>query len=209
MISEAGLDGFSIRTLCRNADVAQRTLYNAFQSKDRLIAIAIREAYEEVNRFMRYRTSADTIDGIIDRLISVNSRNFKARNYTRAVTSLYFSPTIGPDLWDAFRQMAFLNLRQWLDRLVREGGLQPWVDVDQTATDFANIEFATIHDWATGRLSDEQYLTRLVLAVLSHAAGVTTGPSRIRAMEMAEAIRTTGKLPDFPKPAFRPDPAAD
>lgn len=203
MIADGGLEKFSIRTLCQNADVAQRTLYNAFQSKDRLIAIAIRETYEDVNRNIQYRTPVDTIDGIIDRLISINSRNFKARNYTKAVTTLYFSSTISKDVWVALREMAFLNLRRWLDRLARDGSLVHWVTAEQAAADIANIEYAIINDWASERLSDEDYLPRLAIAVLSHAAGVTTGSERARALEMATEIATTKRLPQFPKPVFR------
>lgn len=204
MIAREGIDGFSIRTLCRNADVAQRTLYNAFQSKDRLIALAIREAYEDVNRYMRYRTLPDTLEGIIDRLISVNSRNLRARNYTKAVVSLYFSPMIGEDIWDALRGMAFLNLRKWLDRAAGEGQLHPWLTVDEAAGDLANLEYSIINDWAVGRLSDEDYVRRLVMAVLSHIIGITVGPLRNEAIAMAEAIGRTGALPAFPKPVFDP-----
>ncbi|MES2290680.1 MAG: TetR/AcrR family transcriptional regulator [Pseudomonadota bacterium] len=204
MIADVGIDGFSIRTLCRNADVAQRTLYNAFQSKDRLIALSIREAYEHVNRYMRYRTSADTLDGIIDRLIAVNTRNLKARNYTKAVVSLYFSATISKDIWDALRQMVFLNLRQWLDRVDREGALQDWISVDQAAGDIANLEYSVINDWAVGRLSDDEYVLRLVTTVLSHVIGITAGTHREEAIAMARNIRKTGKVPEFPKPVYDP-----
>jgi AcrR family transcriptional regulator len=207
MIAKVGIAGFSIRTLCANADVAQRTLYNAFHSKDRLIALAIREAYEDVNRHLMYRTSPETLEGIIDRLIAVNTRNLKARNYTKAVVSLYFSPNISEDIWNALRAMVFLNLRQWLDQLDRSGGLQDWINVDEAAGDFANIEYATINDWAVGRLSDEDYVRRLVLAVLSHTIGITTGPARDEAIAMARAIRETNSLPEFRKPVFRPEPA--
>ncbi|GAA4810093.1 hypothetical protein GCM10023232_01410 [Sphingosinicella ginsenosidimutans] len=209
MIAKKGIDGFSIRTLCKNADVAQRTLYNAFHSKDRLIALAIREAYEDVNRHLMYRTSPETLEGIVDRLIAVNTRNFKARNYTKAVVSLYFSPNISTDIWDALRGMVFLNLRQWLNRLQRDGGLQDWVDVEEAAGDFANLEYATINDWAVGRLSDEDYVRRLVMVVLSHTIGITAGPAREEALAMARTIRESGELPSFPKPVFKPDAAGD
>ena len=204
MIAQEGINGFSIRTLCKNADVAQRTLYNAFQSKDRLIALAISEAYEEVNRHMRYRTSADTLEGIVDRLISVNSRNLKARNYTKAVVSLYFSPNISQDIWNALRGMAFRNLRQWLDRLDREKVLAPWVNVEEAASDLANLEYSVINDWAVGRLSDDTYVPRLVVSVLSYTAGITLDAQREQALEMARHIRSTGTLPEFPKPVYDP-----
>ena len=109
MIAEGGIENFSIRALCRRADVAQRTLYNAFHDKDRIIALAIRQAYDEVNQFIRYRTSADTLEGIVDRLISVNQRNLRAPHYTRAVTSIYFALNTSTDIWNALREMVFLK----------------------------------------------------------------------------------------------------
>lgn len=204
MIAEHGLEGFSIRALCKQAGVAQRTLYYAFQNKDRIIALAIREAYEDVNRYMRYRTSADTLVGIIDRLIAVNRRNLKARNYTRAVTAIYFAPNISADVWNALREMVFTNLRQWLDRMVRDGEIQDWVDVDALASDIANIEYSTINDWAQGRLDDDRYIVRLITAVLSMTAGVTRGATHTEAIEMLRTIRTTGQVPEFPKPVYVP-----
>lgn len=206
MIAEGGLQNFSIRTLCKNADVAQRTLYNAFHNKDRIITLAIREAYEDVNSYMKYRTSATTLEGIIDRLVSVNTRNLRAANYTRAVTAIYFSPAATPDVWNALRGMVFLNLRQWLDAAVERGGLHDWVDTDEVAGDIANLEYATINDWAQGRLTDDAYVKRLVTAVLSFIAGVTRGEEHDHAVKMLREIRRTGALPDFPKPFFVPPP---
>ncbi|MCG2840535.1 TetR/AcrR family transcriptional regulator [Sandaracinobacter sp. RS1-74] len=204
MIAEKGIEGFSIRALCRQADVAQRTLYNAFHDKDRIIALAIREAYEEVNAYMRYRTSADTLEGIVDRLIAVNRRNLKARNYTQAVTSIYFSQNSSRDVWDALRGMAFLNLQQWLNRVAADGDLEEWVILDEVAGDFANLEYAVINDWAKGHISDEDYVRRLITAVLSLAAGVTRGNTQKQARAMLRNIRETGKLPEYPKPVYTP-----
>ena len=209
MIAENGLENFSIRTLCKNADVAQRTLYNAFQNKERIIAMAIREAYEDVNKYMKYRTSATTLEGIVDRLIFVNTRNLRAANYTRAVTAIYFSPAAKRDVWNVLRDMVFLNLRQWLKAAAKRGGLHDWVDTEEVAADIANLEYATIHDWALGRLSDEQYVKRLVLTVLSLIAGVTRGEEHERAIAMLRRIRRTGQLPEFPKPVFVPPTAAE
>ena len=202
MIAEVGLEGFSIRTLCQRADVAQRTLYNAFHSKDRLIALAIRNAYEDINSYIGYRTSAETIDGIVDRLIAVNRRNLKARNYTRAVTSIFFSAGTSKDVWAAIREMVFLNLRQWLDRVERDGELQPWARIDDLAHMFANIEYSIINDWANDRIADEDYIRLLITAVLSLAAGATQGTTQARAQDMLAEIGRTGTMPEFPKPVL-------
>lgn len=200
LLAEKGIEGFSIRTLCKRADVAQRTLYNAFHNRDRLITLAIRETYEEVNRIIKYRTSAETLEGILDRLISVNTRNLRARNYTRAVAAIYFSPNASRDVWDSMRQMVNLNLRQWLDRMDREKRLEPWVNVDGLADEIANLEYAVINDWAQGRIGDEDYVRRLIIAVLTHVVGAITGEEREKAQQFLAEIHRTGKLPGFPKP---------
>jgi hypothetical protein len=153
---------------------------------------------------MRYRTSAETVAGIVDRLISVNTRNLRARNYTKAVAAIYFAPASSPDIWVAMRQMVDINLRQWLDRLVRENLLEEWVDVDEFANEIANLEYSTINDWAQGRIPDDQYVRRLITGVLTHAVGAIRGEDRETATTMLRDIRQTGKLPEFPKPVYSP-----
>ena len=207
LLAEVGVEGFTIRTLCSRAGVAQRTLYNAFHSKDRIMALAIREAYEDVNSYIRYRTSASTLEGIVDRLISINSRNLRAINYTRAVTSIYFSPDAHPDIWRALRSMVDLNLNQWLGKLEKENNLQSWVNVQELAHNFANLEYATINDWAQGRISDDDYVPRLVGAFLSLAVGAIKGEELDRAVQMLKDISREGKLPSFPKPVLQPPPS--
>lgn len=204
LLAESGLEKFSIRTLSKRADVAQRTLYNAFHNRDRIMALAIQEAYDDVNRYMRYRTSAETVEGIVDRLISVNTRNLRARNYTKAVAAIFFAPASSPDIWVAMRQMVDTNLRQWLDRLVRENLLEDWVNVDEFAHEIANIEYATINDWAQERIPDDQYVKRLITGVLTHAVGAIQGEDRDTALRMLQTIRQTGELPEFPKPVYQP-----
>lgn len=204
LLAEGGIEKFSIRKLCKRADVAQRTLYNAFHNRDRIMALAIREAYEDVNRYMRYRTSAETMEGIVDRLISVNTRNLRARNYTQAVAAIYFSPAASHDIWVAMREMVDMNLRQWLNRLVREDLLEDWIRVDELANEIANIEYATINDWAQGRIADEDYVRRLITAVLTHVVGSIRGEDKEMAIAMLRKIRATGELPEFPKPVYTP-----
>ena len=206
LISERGIDGFNIRELCRRADVAQRTLYNAFENKDRIVALAIWETYSEVNQRMRYRTSPETLEGILDRLISVNSRNLRARNYTKAVTALYFSPTTSPDVLQTLREMAFLDLRLWLQRVEEHGDLAPWVVRSELEINFVNLEYATINDWACGRTEDKDYIRRLVEAVLLLTIAATVGSTRDQAVKALETIRHENKLPEFPKPVFVPLP---
>jgi AcrR family transcriptional regulator len=208
LIAEKGVNGFGVRELCKRAGVAQRTLYNSFHSKDRLIAIAIRAAYESVNNSIRYRTSAETLEGIVDRLISINTRNRGARRYSLAVATLYFAPDIDQDIWRAIQHMAFSNLQQWLGRVERDGDLQPWITRDDLAMNIANLEYSIINDWAQERLSDEAFVPHIVRAVLCVTAGATSGETQRKALAYLDDMHRTGELPVFPTVGWRPRTAA-
>jgi AcrR family transcriptional regulator len=200
LIAEHGVEGFGIRELCRRADVAQRTLYNAFQNKDRIIALAIREAYEEANKRAQYKTSATTLEGIIDRLISINQRNFRARHYTKAVAGLYFSPRTSGDIVKSLQDMAFLNLRQWLDQVEAQNEFPPWIRRRELEFNFVNAEYAVINDWARGYIADQDYIRRLLEAILVITVGSTLGRTREQAVRMLEDITSSSRIADYRKP---------
>lgn len=202
LIATNGIDNFGLRELCKEAGVALKTLYNTFYSKDRLIAVAIREVYVEIEEKADYLNPATTIEGIIERLIAVNQRNFKARNYTLAVTSLYFGINTPKVVWETLQALSFRNLKQWVIHTKEIGEFYDWVDADDLAHDIVNLEFSVINDWATKRISDKQYLPRLVLAVLSHAAGVTRGATLESVNRLIQQIYETGELPVFSEGDF-------
>lgn len=197
LLSEKGFDGFTVRELCKRADVAQRTLYNAFHNKDRIVALAIREAYDDFQRRMVYSTFPDTLDGVLQRLIAVNTRNFGARNYTRAITALYFSPNTSSDIIRSLQDMAF-NLHAWLDRVEKTKQLEPWIRRSELELTFMNAEYATINDWVRGQISDEDYLRRLVETVLIITIGAARGSTRAQAIRILKKTRSTGQVPQYP-----------
>ncbi len=202
MIAEGGLESFSIRKLCQRADVAQRTLYNAFQNKDRLIAFAIREAFDEFSMYVRDRTDPDSLDGWVGRTIAINRRNFRVRNYTRAVCAIYFAPSTPRDVWATLQDMSLRGNLAWLER--RRDDLHPWIDIDHFAHSMANMQYSTINDWCLGRLSDTAYLPRLAENMLLLLIGAVQGPLAEEAADMLAALGRTGKLSKYPNMAFTP-----
>lgn len=203
MIAEGGLESFSIRKLCQRADVAQRTFYNAYESKDRLIALAIREAYDDFQKFISYRTDPLTLEGAIDRTLSTNRRNFKVRNYTKTIVSIYFSPTTSNDIWKTIQDMAQTAWTEWFKFLQEKGLLKDWAKPDRVAHEMANLQWSIISDWCLGRLDDEEYLPALFTATLTLLIGATKGEVNAQAEDMLTAFHATGELPEFPKPAGR------
>ena len=197
MIAENGIEGFSVRDLCKRAGVAQSTLYNAFQNKDRMIAIAIRETRDVFFERTRFDTDPLTLEGILDRSITSNRRNIQIKNYTRAVLAIYCSPTAHPDIWQVIQELATKPRTAWLRATQEKGQLQDWVDIETYAHLDANSEYSTINDWCQGRLTDDVFLLRIAEGILLHAVSALKGGARTRAVRLLTAIRSTGSLPDF------------
>lgn len=105
LVNEEGLEGFSMREISKRANVAPKTLYNAFGDRDRLIGCAIREVYDAVRQNVQFRTSDRTLEGLLDRAIVLNRGNLKARNYAQAVATIYFSPSTNPYLRSLLQEM--------------------------------------------------------------------------------------------------------
>lgn len=204
MIAEGGIENFSVRKLCQKAEVAQRTLYNAFQNKDRVIALAIREAYDDFNQNVRYRTDENTLSGVLDRTIAINRRNFGVRNYTKAVVSIYFGPATPKDVWETLRDMSVNSIHAWLMVMASRGELQSWVNASHFATTMANVQYAAINDWCLERLTDEQYLPRLVESMLLLLVGAVQGRVRDECEQFLVEMKRTGEVPKFPNPIWSP-----
>ncbi|MFC4296265.1 TetR/AcrR family transcriptional regulator [Novosphingobium tardum] len=202
MLAEGGLDGFSIRKLCMRADVAQRTLYNAFQNKDRLIAFAIREAFDEYSTFVRDRTDPDALSGYVGRTIAINRRNFRVRNYTRAVCAIYFAPSTPRDVWETLQDMSLRGSLSWLER--RQDCISPWIDREHFTHSMANVQYSTINDWCLGRLSDAEYLPRLAENMLLMLVGAVQGPLALEASAMLDDLARTGSFTQSPEVLLTP-----
>lgn len=203
LIAQKGLANFSVRELCQQADIAQRTLYNHFSSKERAAAIAIKEAFDEIRYHVHFKTEATTIEGMIDRAIAINTRNLRAKNYALAVVTIYFSPSTSDDVWEVLQKMGTSGITVLLESLAARGQIAPWADIEEVALTFSNTSFAIINEWCLGRLSDAAYIRRIVDALLLLLCGTCQGEARETAKRILEGIRQTGALPDFPKPTYR------
>ncbi len=146
IIAESGMKGLTIRALCRRADVSQYTIYNAFENKNQIIAAAIKESYDNLNQNSVYIYMPDTMEGNIERLITVNMRNLKHGNYAKAISNIYFSSNMGEDVILMLREMGFSNLRQWLDKIEEDQELGCWVNRADLEIICVNGRYAIIND---------------------------------------------------------------
>jgi len=203
LIAQKGLANFSVRELCKHADIAQRTLYNHFSSKERVAALAIKEAFDEIRYHVHFKTEATTIEGMIDRALAINSSNLRAKNYALAVTTIYFSPTSTDDVWEVLQKMGTNGITVLLESLAAQGEIEEWADIGEVALTFSNTSFAIVNEWCLGRLSDDDYLRRIVDALLLLLAGVCRGQSLETVRRYLREIKEKGSLPSFPTPTWR------
>lgn len=203
LVNEEGLEGFSMREISKRANVAPKTLYNAFGDRDRLIGCAIREVYDAVRQNVQFKTSDRTLEGLLDRAIVLNRGNLKARNYAQAVATIYFTPGTNPYLRLLLQEMAVGNTREWLEDVRAKGGLHDWVNIDHLTRHMANMEYGLILEWATNGVKDSDYLFHFVEIILFSALAATLGEVRETANALLAKMVATGELPKFENPVIR------
>lgn len=178
MIGEVGIANLSMDDVARRANVAKRTLYNAFQSKEHLVASAISKYFEDYASRIDYSTQGATLEWMIERLVIVARRNLSIRNYTRALMNIYFSSNVDPEIRQAIHEIASESHEPWILELDRKRQLQPWVDAEDLIAMLVRQRYATAHAWAEGLIPDDQLVTELLRGFFTLMAGATTGSAR-------------------------------
>lgn len=192
VIAENGIAALNMNDIGRRAGVAKRTLYNAFQTRERMIAAAIQEYFEEYVSRITFAQPSGTLLHNLERMISVVQRNRRIPNYIRAIMSLYFSPEVDEDIWLAMHSMATRQNRAWIENLAAGKQLQPWVEVDTLVDDLVRLEYAMINDWARGRIGDDAILVRLITSYLTLILGAVRGGARKEVEAMLKDIAERG-----------------
>src|SRR6202011_1710158 len=79
LIAIQGYDGFSIRELCSRANVAPQTVYKAFENKERLVSLAVRDHFSSFIQSHRSIHHAASLSGVIERVIvsDLNMRDMR------------------------------------------------------------------------------------------------------------------------------------
>jgi AcrR family transcriptional regulator len=175
MIGRGGLEAFNIRDLCEKAGVASRTLYYAFDSKENIIALAIKGYFEAFDSKIGIGESLSSFEGALAHQVTTTVRNQEIPNYLRAVAALYFSPSLHPDIRRVMLEIGTRSWRPWLQAVGLGRQLRRGVQVDRMLIDLSNLQFAKVHEWGLGELSDDAFLDRTLDAVLLLLLGATKG----------------------------------
>lgn len=205
IISEQGLASVTVEEVANRAGVAKRTIYNAFQSKERLIATAIQQYFDEYALRLTYVSAEDTVDRIIERMATIARRNFKIRNYTRALMNIYYSHEIDPEIQQAIYNIAAETHESWVHSLNDRQLLQPWVDADELVMSLVAYRYSLAFAWAEGRIADDAFVAMLLRGFLTLMAGATCGSARA---EIEDRLKTLNQNPFIIGEKILPDTSA-
>jgi AcrR family transcriptional regulator len=178
LVAEHGHDGFTIRELCEQAGVAPQTIYKAFENKERLVAIAIRDHYQSFVSEQRYLHDPSTLDGVIERLTVTNDTMRNLRQYAGAIVSIYFSLSSQADLRIAASYNITSTLKPWITALHQGGHIRRGLSNESFMNALVNLLFAVALDWCQGSIEDGDFLLKKLEVVLTYASGATRGAAR-------------------------------
>ena len=180
MIAEGGENSFTIRDLAGRANVSVTTIYAAFGDKKGLIAAAIEDYYEDLPIANAAPTTSLTA------LLAYNSEVREAilsnKPYAREYAELYFSNNLDPRILKAIQETTTRSAGYlpWLQKAMRDGEMIPGINLKYITMLMANQRLLVLHDWAQGRITDEDMVGTSNLIFLILARGITRGATQAR-----------------------------
>lgn len=196
LLSEVGIEAFTILELSRRAEVAQRTLYRNLGSREDIIARAITTHYDTLLAGIApFRGT--TLQDYVARGQTVAQFVVGLRSYAAAMVAVYFSPTIDRRIFEELRAIALRGYGNLFEDAVAAGILRRLTAGErlliQERVPYGS--YGLVSDWAAGRLSDEEYLARVPVSFLLSIHPFLTEAARIEA-DAIIAAHTDQLLPD-------------
>ncbi len=169
LIEEGGVEAVTVRELSARSEVAPRTLYTAFGSKEELVAHAVKQHFQEIMGESGATAIPDNLESVTARLDLLVRAVIRHRQYSSAMAPIYFSATIDRRIYEVLKEIALSHIRPWITMLVAEKRLtiSSPAQVEFLLSQLANTEYAVFNDWRNGRLTDAQLAPRLKLAAFS------------------------------------------
>jgi AcrR family transcriptional regulator len=191
IIDEVGVEAFTIRELSQRADVAPRTLYNQFGSKEEIVAAAIHDHFAGLLDQLPPPPPAADFEGHLRRVDALAERTINLKRYATAMVGVFFSPSIDRRLYDTLRWISEGGSVAWVSLAEQERVLSPLTsdDRERLCTLLVNSSYANITDWAAGRISPEEMKARFKINFLLCIQPLTRAPHRRAVTKLLDRLR--------------------
>jgi len=190
LLEERGYDKFSTRELCARSNIAIRTFYHVFGSKDHVVAQSIYSVVCENGIKEDRAGDPNTFEGVLTRVVLSANGSIGMRAYAAAVMSVYGAVPGFPEIRAALRDACYTFVKPYVDHLGEMGALRPEVSVDQLVRTIKTIFFAQISDWCVGEIDDDQLIDGYAENLMSLIATAATGYVQLEAEHWLQAVRT-------------------
>jgi AcrR family transcriptional regulator len=187
LLAEQGIAAFNLDELAREADVAKRTVYYKFGSREGLIAAAILDYFEEYEHRIPYHASPGTLQRLLERMVAIGERNLGIRNYVAAIVTVYFGPDPAPEIQSALHEIARRTHGAWIEELGKTAQLHPWIDPEVLIDDVTRQRYGIAHAWTHGDIADGDMIERSIVNLLTYLLGAVRGRAR---REIEQALRS-------------------
>jgi TetR/AcrR family transcriptional regulator, cholesterol catabolism regulator len=164
-------------------------LYNAFGSKENVIASAVREYLVEFNERTTYSFDEATIDGQLERIVKIQSENMRVAAYTKAIVAVFNSPIGDKFIRSAIRDLCEAGARAFVEAIEQSNGLAKGVTAAWLSQFLVTTTFAVTTDWCAEEISDDQFLDRAAETFLMVVASSTKGKTNTHARRWLEDLR--------------------
>ena len=188
LLSEVGIEAFTINELSRRAEVAQRTLYRNLGSREDIIARAITAHYDGLLAGIP-PFKGRTLQDYLERARTMGSFVVGLRSYASAMVAVYFSPTVDRRIFDGLRAIALRGYGNIFEDAA-EAGIFRKLNAGErlmVAHRMPYSSYGLVSDWAAGRLTDEQYMARVPVSFLLSTHPFLTDAARAEADTMIAA----------------------
>lgn len=178
ILGEGGVQALTIERLCRQAEVAPRTIYRLFDDKEGVIFATVSDRMKEVRAHLTALGRQYSIEEVFEELAWMVSEMYRDEKYARVVIDFYFSQQPRVAAVRELRSVAYNRFRNWMDCEIRAGHTLTELDLERIAQEHVDTEFLVYHRWAQGRLDRDPCVLELQANFLKSAILVLREPLR-------------------------------
>jgi len=151
MIGENEGTGFSLTDLSKRANVALRTIYNAFGDKEGVIAQAVATHYSGLFSDLPLDTNDSCLlDEAVEMTARVASETARIPAWSTTGVVMYFSPKTDPRIVETLRRMPIFILKSWMRSTQADKKQIKLFGREELERSYANLQWGLVNDWPPG-----------------------------------------------------------
>jgi TetR/AcrR family transcriptional regulator, cholesterol catabolism regulator len=182
LLAERGYDAVTVDQLAAAGGVSKKTIYDIYGSKRALVAQAVALRLDELLDEIGELLEGDGLNRLLFSVEHICRSSLQRPELARTLAPILLESAAEFQLISFFERLH----RDALRRMMQEGRIQPWVDIDFTAHAIMLDQLSVQNLWASGTIDDASYPCFARLGALRILAALAKASVR---KDLVEAIR--------------------